>query len=86
MRIKVNFSILKELSGVDGTELSLPKSATLKDALAKISNDFPKFRKFKLQNWEVSSVCVLLNGVYATSQTQLKNDDEVSILPFGGGG
>lgn len=86
MRIKVKFSVFKELSGVDKTELSLHEGATVKDVLEKIADDFPKFRKLIPQNEDVYYVCVLLNGRYAVPQTQLKNYDEISIFPFVGGG
>jgi len=86
MRIKVKFSVFKELSGVDKTELSLHEGATVKDVLGKIADDFPKFRKLIPQNKDVYYVCVLLNERYAVPQTQLKNYDEISIFPFVGGG
>ncbi|MCD6472832.1 MoaD/ThiS family protein [Candidatus Aerophobetes bacterium] len=88
MKVKVKFStIFRELSGVDKTEFSFPQSATVGDTLKKIVEDFPRLKKWIPQNGEVSDyVYVLLNGKYAPSQTQLKNDDEIVLFPPVAGG
>lgn len=47
MKIKVKFvSFSGELSGVDETELCLPQGATIKDVLEKVTDDFPKLKKW----------------------------------------
>ena len=86
MKVNVKFSVFRELSGTDRTELSLHESATVKDALGKVAENFPKFRKLIPQNSDIYYVYVLLNGKHAEPNTQLKQYDEISILPFVGGG
>ena len=82
MRIKVKFvTFLRDLSGVDKAELSLPQGATVKDALEKVAHDFPK-----LKEWLPEYVWTFINGNYVQLRTQLKNDDEVTLLPPVGGG
>ena len=82
MKIKVKFvSFLRELSGVDKTELHLPQGATVKNALEKVTNDFPKLKK-----WLPQYAWVFINGNYLKPQTQLKDNDEIALFPPVGGG
>ena len=82
MKIKVRFfTFFGNLSGVDKTELYLHQGATVKDALEKIADDFPKLKK-----WVPQHVWTFINGNYTNLRTQLKNDDEISLFPPIAGG
>ncbi|MEA1965081.1 MAG: MoaD/ThiS family protein [Candidatus Aerophobetes bacterium] len=89
MRIKVKFStVFRGLNGVDKTELFLYQDATVKDALEKIVEGFPKLKKWIPQNGKVSNyIYASVNGKFPGSETQLKNDDEIALfpVPIGGG-
>jgi len=88
MRIKVRFStVFQELSGVDKTEISLHQDMTVKDALEKIVEDFPKFKKWIPQNGKVSNyIYASVNGKFPGSETRLKSDDEIVLFPIPVGG
>jgi len=89
VRIKVKFStVFQGLSGVDEIEFSLHQDMTVKDALEKIVEGFPKFKKWIPQNGKVSNyVYASVNGKFPSSETQLKNNDEIVLflVPMGGG-
>jgi len=77
MKIKIKFSTFFEnLSGVKRAELYLHPDATVNDALEKIVDDFPN-----LKEWLPQYVWTFINGNYAESRTQLKNDDEIALFP-----
>ena len=82
MKIKIKFfTFFGNLCGVDKTEFNLPQGATVKEALEKIANDFPKLKK-----WLPQYVWVFIHGNYADLRTQLKNDDEIALFPPIAGG
>ena len=82
MKIKIKFfTFFGNLSGVDKTELYLQQGATVKDALEKLVDDFPK-----LKRWLPQYVWVFINGNYVELRTQLKNDDEIALFPPIAGG
>jgi len=89
VRIKVKFStVFRGLSGIDETEFSLHQDMTVKDALEKIVEDFPRFKKWIPPNGKVSNyVYASVNGKFPGSETQLKNNDEIVLfpVPMGGG-
>jgi len=77
MKIKIKFSTFFEnLSGVKRAELYLHPDATVNDALEKIVDDFPN-----LKEWLPQYIWTFINGNYAESRTQLKNDDEIALFP-----
>jgi len=82
MKIKIKFfTFLEDLSGVKKAELYLHPDATVKDALEKIVDDFPKLRE-----WLPEYVWTFINGNYVQLRTQLKNNDEITLFPPTGGG
>ena len=82
MKIKIKFfTFFGNLSGVDKTELYLQQGATVKDALEKLVDAFPK-----LKRWLPQYVWVFINGNYVELRTQLKNDDEIALFPPIAGG
>lgn len=82
MKIKIKFfTFFGNLCGVDKAELYLPHGATVKEALEKTAQDFPKLKK-----WLPQYVWVFINGNYVELRIQLKNDDEISLFPPIAGG
>ncbi len=82
MKVKVKFfTFFGNLAGVDKTEFDLHQGATVKDALEKIADEFPKLKK-----WLPQYVWTFIRGNYANPRTQLKNDDEISLFPPIAGG
>jgi len=54
---------------------------TVKDALEKIVEDFPKFKKWIPQNGKVGNyIYASVNGKFPGLETQLKSDDEIVLF------
>jgi molybdopterin converting factor subunit 1 len=81
MRVRVLFfGMLKDFVGKSGEVLELPDGGLVRDVLSHYISDFPRMRE------SMASLAVAVNQEYAGSETALKADDEVALLPPVSGG
>lgn len=81
MRVQVLFfGQLKDLTGRSSESLPLADRATLRDVLQHYSEKYPSVHKL------ASSLALSVNQEYASSDTSLRDGDEVALLPPVSGG
>jgi MoaE-MoaD fusion protein len=81
MRVRVLFfGMLKDLAGKSSDTLELREGATVKDLLTHCATGTPRLKD------SLASLAVAVNQQYAGTQTVLKSDDEVALLPPVSGG
>src|SRR5690348_12963459 len=81
MRVQVLFfGQLKDLTGRSAESLPLGERATLGDVLQHYSQKFPAINKLS------SSLALSVNQEYASSDTSLRDGDEIALLPPVSGG
>lgn len=81
MRVQVLFfGILKDIVGKALDAIELPDDASVRDVLARYESQFPKLKE------SLPSLAVAVNQQYAGSDTKLRADDEVALLPPVSGG
>ncbi len=81
MRVQVLFfGILKDIVGRALEAIELPDDASVRDVLARYESQFPKLKE------SLPSLAVAVNQQYAGSDTKLRADDEVALLPPVSGG
>jgi MoaE-MoaD fusion protein len=81
MQVRVLFfGMLKELTGQKDDSVSLPENATLGDLLNYYEQRIPRLKEM------LPSIALSVNEVYAGPESQLKNGDEVALLPPVSGG
>ena len=79
MRVRVvSFGILKDWLGASEVAMELPEGATVGDLLVKLSADGSAAR--------LAGIAVGVNAEYATASQQLREGDEVALLPPVSGG
>ncbi|HBR18449.1 MAG: molybdopterin converting factor subunit 1 [Deltaproteobacteria bacterium RIFCSPLOWO2_12_FULL_43_16] len=81
--IKVRFfAMLKNKTGKEEVNLSVPDNITLEKLKAILKNEFPAIAEFI----ERKSIMISVNQEFATNTTIIKDGDEVALLPpFSGG-
>jgi MoaE-MoaD fusion protein len=81
MRVRLLFfGILKDLAGRSRDTLDLPEGATVREMLAICESKIPRL------NAALASSAIAVNQHYASAETELKQDDEVALLPPVSGG
>jgi MoaE-MoaD fusion protein len=81
MRVRVLFfGMLKDLVGRSDDSLDLPEGATIGDVLRHYEATVPQLKTL------LPCVALSVNQVYAGSEVELRNHDEVAILPPVSGG
>ena len=81
MRVQVLFfGQLRDLTGRSAETLPLADRATLRDVLQHYSDKYPSIHKL------ASSLALSVNQEYASSDTSLRDGDEVALLPPVSGG
>ena len=81
MRVRLLFfGIMKDLAGKPSDTLELPEGARVADLLLHYEQQNPRLKELS------SSLAVAVNERYASAQTELKDDDEVALLPPVSGG
>jgi len=81
MQVRVLFfGMLKEITGQKDDSVSLPENATLSDLLNYYEQKIPRLKEI------LPSIALSVNEVYARPESQLKNGDEVALLPPVSGG
>jgi molybdopterin converting factor subunit 1 len=81
MRVRVLFfGVLKDLAGRSSEVTELPEGAVVRDLLSHYFSEVPSMRE------ALASIAVAVNQEYAGSETKLKSDDEVALLPPVSGG
>ena len=84
VRIRVKlFAVFADAVGAEELVISLSKEkAKVKDVLEYIRSKYPKFREIE----EDVPVLMLVNGVNVLQDSEVKEGDEVSLLPPASGG
>jgi molybdopterin converting factor small subunit len=78
MSVTVHFySYFKELAGCAETELQLPEGCTIREAIERVSNLFPKLGGIAIRN----SVLAAVGVEYQDRGYVLKPGDELSLFP-----
>jgi MoaE-MoaD fusion protein len=81
MRVRILFfGILKDLAGRAIDTLDLPEGATVREMLAECEIKIPQIQP------SLASSAVAVNQEYARADQELKQDDEVALLPPVSGG
>lgn len=76
MKVRVlYFSVLKDLTGTEESEIVLTEGATVGDLLTDVFQKWPA-----LQAWD-ASLLVAVDQTYAKRNTPLHEDAEVAIMP-----
>lgn len=76
MKVRVlYFSVLKDLTGTEESEIALAEGATVADLLANAFQKWPA-----LQAWD-ASLLVAVDQTYAKRNTALHEGAEVAIMP-----
>lgn len=81
--IKVRFfAMLKNKTGKEEVNLSVPENITLETLKTILKNEFPAIAEFI----ERKSIMISVNQEFADKNTVIKDGDEVALLPpFSGG-
>lgn len=81
--IKVRFfAMLKNKTGKEEVNLSVPENITLEKLKVILKNEFPAIAEFI----ERKSIMISVNQEFADKNTVIKDGDEVALLPpFSGG-
>ena len=74
------FGMLKDVAGQGHDTLSLPEQATLGDVLSHYEKRFPRLKEF------TASMAMSINQEYAGPESELKQGDEIALLPPVSGG
>ncbi len=74
------FGMLKDVVGRGNDTLSLPDHATLGDVLSHYEERYPRLRTF------TASMALSINQEYAGPESELKQGDEIALLPPVSGG
>jgi len=81
MRVRVLFfGLLKDLAGKASDSLDVHEGASVQDVLAHYEKEFPRMKE------SLPSLAVAVNQHYASSDTKLKPNDEIALLPPVSGG
>jgi MoaE-MoaD fusion protein len=81
VRIKVlMFAILRDLAGEGQTTLELEEGATVRDALARLGEKYPRVAP------ALGRVAVAVNQAYAKGEAVLSEGDELALIPPVSGG
>jgi len=81
MRVRVLFfGMLKELVGKPTDTLELPEGARVRDVLAHYEEQSPQLRP------SLGSLAVAVNQQYSSVTTEIRNGDEIALLPPVSGG
>jgi MoaE-MoaD fusion protein len=81
MNVRVRlFAMLRDRAGVSETTLSLPDGATAATAASALVEQFPALRD------AVPRVMYAVNQEYAGSDAELKDGDELALIPPVSGG
>jgi len=93
MKVKVKFfALVRELAGTKELEVEGREGMRINDLLKELANILPeKFRDYIFEGSEVSrSLIILVNGKGISEmnglETELKDGDEVALLPPVSGG
>jgi len=80
MNVKVKFFALgRELIGQRELQLQIPENNSVANLIEKLKEEYPRFA-------QLNSYLVAVNMEYAGMDTQLKDGDEVAIIPPVSGG
>jgi molybdopterin synthase catalytic subunit len=81
MRVRVLYlGMLKDIAGREKDELHLPESARLGDLVSELQSRIPKLAELS------SSIAIAVNYEYSGAATELRENDEVALLPPVSGG
>lgn len=81
MRVRLLFfGILKDLASISSDTLDLPEGATVREAISKCEAKAPRIKGL------LASSAIAVNKAYASAETELKENDEIALLPPVSGG
>ncbi|MBI4301707.1 MAG: MoaD/ThiS family protein [Chloroflexi bacterium] len=81
MKLKISvFAIYREMVGKNEIELELDKGAAVADLVRELENVYPRL------SGHMDSLMVAVNAVYVEPHYELKDGDEVALIPPISGG
>ena len=81
MRVRVLFfGILKEMVGKPADLIELPEGSSVRELLARYESQIPRLKE------SLASIALAVNQQYSGPDTQLRDNDEVALLPPVSGG
>lgn len=81
LKVKLKFfALFRELAGLREIDKDVKKGSRVDDLLQELLEEYPALKKYK------DEILVSVNKNYASEDTELKEGDEVAILPPVGGG
>lgn len=81
LKVKLKFfALYKELAGLREIDKDIKKGSRVDDLLQELLEEYPALKKYK------DEILVSVNKNYASEDTELKEGDEVAVLPPVGGG
>ncbi|MEW5759165.1 MAG: MoaD/ThiS family protein [Candidatus Thermoplasmatota archaeon] len=81
MRVLVKLSILhRDIAGKKEITLNFAKGSTVRDVLDVLVKEYPKMKE------TIPYTFVVVNESYAPDETEIKDGDEIKLLPVIGGG
>ncbi len=80
MKIRVlTFGIARDITGAGTLDVQLPEGATIDTAHQYFREKYPALNR-------LSSLLIALNAEYASSETVLRENDEIALIPPVSGG
>ena len=80
MKLKIlAFGISKDILGASSSIIDIDNQATVAQLKEKLFNEYKDFHKLK-------SLMIAVNSEYATTETILKENDEIALIPPVSGG
>jgi len=81
MKVKLLFfAMYRELVGEKEREVELREGSTVKDLLRRMEEEYPKLHRLH------DAVMIAVNTEYVTTETTLKENDQVAFIPPVSGG
>jgi len=81
LKVKLKFfALYRELAGLREIDKDIKKGSKVDDLLQELLEEYSALKKYK------DEILVSVNKNYASEDTELKEGDEVAILPPVGGG
>lgn len=81
MKVKIRlFASQREVVGQRELELDMPEGSTAGDVVTRLTNEYPRLARV------ATSTMLAVNREYVDQKTELKEGDEVALLPPVSGG
>lgn len=80
------FAEARQCTGIAEEKLELPAPARLEQLFSKVMSIHPALAEMRTDNKYLEELRPLVNGTWASEETELKDGDRVALLPPVSGG